>query len=115
MTTKKLMEENTVQVTLVLAILLAFILSACKFGAHMKHDSSIEDVAAFFKSSNKQVLTFIGYSGAEYEDQAAMLAHAARILTDFDPAKTIVNIGATADGIGTDCVEEFSGERNRAG
>jgi hypothetical protein len=47
-----------------------------------------------------KVLTFLGYSAAEYENKAAMLEHAARILDAYDPKATIVNIGATPDGIG---------------
>jgi hypothetical protein len=46
------------------------------------------------------VLTFLGYSAAEYENKQAMLEQAARVLEQFDPARTIVNIGATPDGIG---------------
>jgi hypothetical protein len=46
------------------------------------------------------VLTLLGYSAAEYEDKPAMLAHVARRLDLADPKTTIVNIGATAVGIG---------------
>jgi hypothetical protein len=46
------------------------------------------------------VLTFGGYSGAEYEDPAAMLARASAVLDRHDPAKTLISIGATAQGIG---------------
>jgi hypothetical protein len=42
----------------------------------------------------------VGYSGAGYEDEASMLQQAERILGEFDPKSTIVNIGATAEGIG---------------
>jgi hypothetical protein len=59
-----------------------------------------EEVRAFFKGSEMEVLTFLGYSGAEYEDKAAMLGEAARVLERLDPGKTIVNIGATDAGIG---------------
>jgi hypothetical protein len=62
--------------------------------------ASPKEIRAFFESKKMRVLTFLGYSGAEYEDKAAMLAHAAQILDKFDPKTTIVNIGATADGIG---------------
>lgn len=58
-----------------------------------------EEITAFFKGE-KTVLTFVGYSGAEYEDQASMLQQAERILGELDPKSTIVNIGATAEGIG---------------
>jgi hypothetical protein len=59
-----------------------------------------ENVKAFFRRSGKRILTFVGYSGVGYEDQAAMLARAERILRGYDPTKTIVNIGATPEGIG---------------
>jgi hypothetical protein len=63
-------------------------------------DATDGQLETFFESANKHVLTFIGYSGAEYEDHEAMLAIARRVLDEFDPAETIVNIGATPDGIG---------------
>ena len=46
------------------------------------------------------VLTFVGYSSAGYEDNSRMLAHASAILDRYDPGTTIVNLGATAEGIG---------------
>jgi hypothetical protein len=54
----------------------------------------------FFQNTGKTVLTFVGYSGAGYEDEAAMLASAEGVLREFDAGSTIVNIGATPDGIG---------------
>jgi hypothetical protein len=62
--------------------------------------ATIEDIRAFFKGKQKTVLTFIGYSGAGYEDEVSMRKESERILSEFEPAKTIVNIGATPDGIG---------------
>ena len=62
--------------------------------------ASPEEIRAFFESKKMRVLTFLGYSGAEYEDKTAMLEHAAQILDKFDPETTIVNIGATAQGVG---------------
>jgi hypothetical protein len=58
------------------------------------------EAQAFLRQQSKRVLTFVGYSGAGYQDEAAMLREAGRILDGFEPAKTIVNIGATPDGIG---------------
>lgn len=58
------------------------------------------EIKSFFTGTGKTVLTFVGYSGAGYEDPVAMLAEAERILSESDPNKTIVNIGATPDGIG---------------
>jgi hypothetical protein len=63
-------------------------------------EATPDEIAAFFREHGKKVITFVGYSGAGYQDQAAMLREAARILDEADPAKTIVNIGATQDGIG---------------
>jgi hypothetical protein len=63
-------------------------------------DATPEQVRAFFAADGRTVVTFLGYSGAGYEDPAGMLAHAGRALDRLDPRKTIVNIGATAEGIG---------------
>lgn len=63
-------------------------------------DATPEEIRAFFKDKKMKVLTFLGYSGAEYENRSAMLEQAARILDTFDPKTTIVNIGATTEGIG---------------
>jgi len=57
-------------------------------------------VRAYFAGKELRVLTFLGYSGAGYEDPAAMLDHARRVLERYDPKATIVNCGATAEGIG---------------
>ncbi|MGE0812845.1 MAG: hypothetical protein AB7O28_01280 [Vicinamibacterales bacterium] len=58
------------------------------------------EVEAYVKAQGKRVLTFVGYSGAEYENQALMLVAARSALTSHDPRATIVNIGATIEGIG---------------
>jgi predicted Rossmann-fold nucleotide-binding protein len=63
-------------------------------------EATPEEIRAFFTGKGMRVLTFLGYSGAEYEDKAMMLEQATRILDQFDPKKTIVNIGATPEGIG---------------
>jgi hypothetical protein len=63
-------------------------------------EATPEEVRAFFKTKGMKVLTFLGYSGAGYEDEAAMLEQANGILARFDPKTTIVNVGATAEGIG---------------
>lgn len=61
---------------------------------------TLDEVKAFFRNQKKTVLTFTGYSGSGYEDTTAMLVQAESILDEFDPQITIVNIGATVDGIG---------------
>jgi hypothetical protein len=63
-------------------------------------EATPSEIRAFFKQQGKSVLTFMGYSGAGYEDEAALVAHATRILEQHDPRTTLVNIGATPDGIG---------------
>lgn len=57
-------------------------------------------VAAAFRERGKLVVTLAGYSGSGYEDETAMLAQARDLLDGYDPDSTIVNIGATVDGIG---------------
>lgn len=73
--------------------------AACGLATAVK-DATIDDIRTFFKSQNKEVITFVGYSGAEYEDKMAMLEKAGLILDEFVASKTIVNIGATPEGIG---------------
>jgi hypothetical protein len=80
-------------------LLWAFAWSVTAFAQTAK-STATEDIKAFFKGKQKTVLTFVGYSGAGYEDEVSMRKEAERILSEFDPAKTIVNIGATPDGIG---------------
>jgi hypothetical protein len=46
------------------------------------------------------VLTFTGYSGSGYQDPGAMMEQASRLLDKLDPLTTLINIGATAEGIG---------------
>ena len=62
--------------------------------------SAPSEIRAFFDARRLQALTFMGFSGAEYEDPAAMLALAGRTLDKYSPQKTIVLIGATREGIG---------------
>lgn len=63
-------------------------------------EATPQQLKDFFVSNKRKVVTFLGYSGAEYEDPAAMLKQAGAALKDFDPRHTIVSIGATAVGIG---------------
>ena len=57
-------------------------------------------VRDFFEARRWKVVTFFGYSGAGYEHPFAMLKHASRILDGLNPRRTVINIGATAQGIG---------------
>ena len=52
------------------------------------------------REPGRRVLSFFGYSGTGYEDERAMLTAAGAILARFDPRDTIVNSGASAEGIG---------------
>lgn len=72
---------------------------ACTAALNARQANSAE-IGAFVRGQRKTVLTFVGYSGAGYEDPPAMLARAEQVLAAHDPARTMVNIGATAVGIG---------------
>jgi hypothetical protein len=72
---------------------------ACQGAAPARLANSVT-VASFVKQQQKQVLTFVGFSGAGYEDPATLLAQATHVLDAQDPGRTLVNIGATAEGIG---------------
>jgi hypothetical protein len=58
------------------------------------------EVVARLAKKNKTVVSFLGYSGAQYEDPAALQNTIEQLLREFDPAVTIINSGATAIGIG---------------
>ena len=73
--------------------------AACDISANVRVATN-DDIKRFFADERKSVVTFIGYSGAGYEDEAAMLQEAERILGGLDASSAIVNIGATAEGIG---------------
>ncbi len=59
-----------------------------------------EEVIAYFKSQRKTVLTFFGYSGFQYDEEPEVLEIARRVLSDYSPETTLVNIGVTAEGAG---------------
>jgi len=68
--------------------------------APQQQEASAQQIQDFVRSQGKRVITFVGYSGAEYQDPAAMRAAAEQALSQHDPARTLVNIGGTAVGIG---------------
>ncbi len=82
-----------------LALLFARIAQGCDQPSTIR-EATLEEIRSFFKGKEMKVLTFLGYSAAEYENKTAMLEQATRILDEFDPRATIVNIGATAEGMG---------------
>jgi hypothetical protein len=82
-----------------LALLFARIAQSCDPPSIIR-EAAPEEIRSFFKVKEMKVLTFLGYSAAEYENKAAMLEQASRILDMYDPKATIVNIGATPEGIG---------------
>ena len=53
----------------------------------------------FFKTLGKKVVTFFGYS-VDYEHESVMLALARDVLSKYSPQTYVINIGATAGGIG---------------
>ena len=44
-------------------------------------EATPKKIHSFFKGKKMKVLTFLGYSAAEYENKAEMLKHAARVST----------------------------------
>jgi hypothetical protein len=69
-------------------------------GAPVQREATSQQIRDFVRGQDKRVLSFVGYSGAGYEDAAAMRAAAEHVLSQHDPARTLVNIGGTAVGIG---------------
>ncbi|MGO7659733.1 hypothetical protein ACC702_33960 [Rhizobium ruizarguesonis] len=85
--------------TLTTALVPGLAVSACQPPRQVT-EATHDQVRAFFKSKHAKVVTFLGYSGAGYEDADAMLGHADAALKELDPKYWIVNIGATGEGIG---------------
>lgn len=69
-------------------------------GPREVREATVASIEAFIQSKQMRVLTFAGYSGARYEEPHAMMERASRILDEQNPLKTLINIGATAEGIG---------------
>jgi hypothetical protein len=89
------------------ALLTAILLSVLRLAAaepctppQQVTEATPQQVSRFFASKHSRVVTFFGYSGAGYEDADAMLQQASALLDKYDSKRTIVNIGATAEGIG---------------
>ncbi len=68
--------------------------------APVLREASSQQIHDFVRGKGMRVLSFVGYSGAGYQDPAAMRATAEHVLSLHDPATTLVNIGGTAAGIG---------------
>lgn len=86
---------------LTLAVLaLFFLLSGCLPEQEMYENMSVEEVIQWFEDQDKYVITFVGFSGAGYERPDSLLEIATQILDDYEAENTILNIGATPDGIG---------------
>jgi hypothetical protein len=73
--------------------------AACR-GPAVQRQAEGAAIRRHVEASGKRVLTFVGYSGAGYEDPDAMRQEAGRILDRHDPRRTLVSSGATAEGIG---------------
>jgi len=71
-----------------------------QFGRIAAEGVQLRYVGEFIAASGMNLLSFVGYSAAGYQDEPAMLAQADQVLARYDPARTMVNIGATAQGIG---------------
>ncbi len=73
--------------------------NACD-GSREIREATLASIKTFIHQKQKTVLTFAGYSGSRYQDPVAMMEHASHLLDEQDPLKTLINIGATAEGIG---------------
>jgi hypothetical protein len=69
-------------------------------GPRQVGEASLPEILQFVQEKQMVVLTFAGFSGAGYENPAAMIENASEILRKQEPEKTLINIGATRDGIG---------------
>ena len=63
-------------------------------------EASPREIRDFFIMRQSRVVSFFGYAGSGYEDEKAMLREARAMLSQYDAKNTVINIGATAAGIG---------------
>jgi hypothetical protein len=82
--------------------------AACRAATLLRRGDAAS-IERHVRGTDRRVLTFVGYSGAGYEDPAAMKREAGRLLDRHDPRRTLVSSGATAEGIGA--VYELARER----
>jgi NADPH:quinone reductase-like Zn-dependent oxidoreductase len=68
--------------------------------APIVREATLTSIQAFTRAQKMSVLTFAGFSGAQYQQPDLVLRHAARILEAQDQKSVLVNAGATAVGIG---------------
>jgi hypothetical protein len=61
---------------------------------------SAAEAVAEIRRRQRRVITFLGFSGAGYEDSAAVAREIERALSPLDAARVVVCAGATAEGIG---------------
>ena len=69
-------------------------------GPRQVGEATLPEILQFVQEKQMVVLTFAGFSGAGYENPAEMIEKASEILRKQDPEKTLINIGATREGIG---------------
>lgn len=100
----------------ILAVLALFVLLTGCFPEQEVHENMpVEEVIQWFEDQDKYVVTFVGFSGAGYEHVDSLIEIASVVLGRFDADKTIVNIGATPDGIGLVYATAFANKMTTTG
>lgn len=89
--------------------LFLLLVSACVSTNTVSGGTGDNALTRFLVHDGRRVLTFVGYSGAGYEDEASMLKTAENVLAQSDPVEFIINAGVTPDGIGA--VYKLASER----
>jgi hypothetical protein len=69
-------------------------------GPRQVREATAEQIQSYVRSRGMGVLTFLGYSGAGYNDPEALRQRAQALLEREQPQRTLINIGASAEGIG---------------
>jgi hypothetical protein len=62
--------------------------------------ANADDAIALIRKSGRTVVTFAGFSGAGYEDPAAVERAIAKVLDGLSPASVLICAGVTPEGIG---------------
>jgi len=75
-------------------------LASASGSSHIVRPANADAAIARIREAGRSVVTFVGFSGAGYEDAAAVERVIAKVLDDLSPISVLICAGATPEGIG---------------
>ena len=75
-------------------------LASASGSSRIVRPANADAAIARIREAGRSVVTFVGFSGAGYEDAAAVERVIAKVLDDLSPISVLICAGATPEGIG---------------